>query len=416
MYSPDQSAPSSQPDLPRSVTPARQVGVLAAALVCGAGLLFWIRPTDDPAVAALLLLAILAVSGALGELLLVRGWRNPSFGLDFRRVDPCLPRVLRKLAGLWAIFVVIGFAYWALPTYRADLFAPFRQVVPLVLPWLVGLSVPYIALVDAVQTAPEDALWRIGGIVTGRRGIDRRGLGNYLLGWLVKAFFLPLMFCFLTGYIRSLWAFQFEDEWIVSRAYELLFQTTYFVDVAIGSLGYCMTLRLLGTHIRSVEPTVGGWAIAVICYPPFWDSLSGAYFVYDPDWQWGAWLWDRPILYSLWAAMILCAVGVYAWATIAFGLRFSNLTHRGIITNGPYRYTKHPAYIAKNLSWWLVAIPFVPQDGTLGTALSCSVMLLGVNTIYYLRAKTEERHLMADPDYRAYAAWIDRNGLFRRRW
>lgn len=39
-------------------------------------------------------------------------------------------------------------------------------------------------------------------------------------------------------------------------------------------------------------------------------------------------------------------MAIYAWATIMFGGRFSNLTHRGIITNGPYPWTKHPAYRA----------------------------------------------------------------------
>jgi protein-S-isoprenylcysteine O-methyltransferase Ste14 len=40
--------------------------------------------------------------------------------------------------------------------------------------------------------------------------------------------------------------------------------------------------------------------------------------------------------------------------------------------------------------------------------------LVAVNLIYYTRAKTEERHLMRDPDYRAYAEWIERHGLFAR--
>jgi len=37
-----------------------------------------------------------------------------------------------------------------------------------------------------------------------------------------------------------------------------------------------------------------------------------------------------------------------------------------------------------------------------------------VNLLYFMRAKTEERHLMNDPDYRAYAEWIEKNGLFAR--
>ena len=93
---------------------------------------------------------------------------------------------------------------------------------------------------------------------------------------------------------------------------------------------------------------------------------------------------------------------VYVWATIAFGARFSNLTHRGIITNGPYRYTKHPAYLAKNLSWWLISTPFMLTGSVEGTLRRC--LLLGLlNLIYYFRAKTEERHLSLDPVYQRYA-------------
>jgi len=33
---------------------------------------------------------------------------------------------------------------------------------------------------------------------------------------------------------------------------------------------------------------------------------------------------------------VLLLMGGYAWATMAFGCRFSNLTNRGIVTRGPY--------------------------------------------------------------------------------
>ena len=111
-------------------------------------------------------------------------------------------------------------------------------------------------------------------------------------------------------------------------------------------------------------------------------------------------------------AMIVAVVGV-GMSTAAFGLRFSNLTHRGIITNGPYRWTKHPAYIAKNLSWWLISVPFIAGADWLQAAQSC-LLLAGVNLIYLLRAKTEERHLSRDPVYRDYVAFIAREGLLAR--
>ena len=113
-----------------------------------------------------------------------------------------------------------------------------------------------------------------------------------------------------------------------------------------------------------------------------------------------------------WVILISALNLVYLWSTITFGIRFSNLTHRGILTNGPYRFTKHPAYIAKNLTWWLIAIPFLPIHGW-DMAFKQCLMLLGLNLIYYLRAWTEERHLSWDPTYVSYALWMNENGLFR---
>ncbi len=100
-----------------------------------------------------------------------------------------------------------------------------------------------------------------------------------------------------------------------------------------------------------------------------------------------------------WAAAIIALTVIYALCTVSFGLRFSNLTHRGIITDGPYRFTKHPAYLAKNLSWWLISVPFVSEQGW-GAALRNCMLLALLNLIYYARARTEERHLSRDPDVR----------------
>ena len=59
----------------------------------------------------------------------------------------------------------------------------------------------------------------------------------------------------------------------------------------------------------------------------------------------------------------LFLVLVYCLATVAFGYRMSNMTYRGIITSGPYRFTKHPAYLGKVASWWLISLPFFSNEG-----------------------------------------------------
>jgi protein-S-isoprenylcysteine O-methyltransferase Ste14 len=173
-----------------------------------------------------------------------------------------------------------------------------------------------------------------------------------------------------------------------------------------------MSLRATDTHIRSTEPTALGWLTALVCYQPFWSLLGGQYLAYDSGRPWGVWLASTPWAYAVWGSLILVLVTIYVWATISFGARFSNLTHRGIITNGPYRYSKHPAYLAKGLSWWLISMPFMISDSLLDSLRRCLLLLL-LNGIYYLRAKTEERHLSLDPVYVRYADWIAEHGVLR---
>ena len=88
---------------------------------------------------------------------------------------------------------------------------------------------------------------------------------------------------------------------------------------------------------------------------------------------------------------------------MAFGLRFSNLTHRGILTHGPYAWTKHPAYLSKNLYWWFAVLPFLATTGSLVDTIRNTAVLAMVSGVYYWRARTEEQHLSADPAYVDYA-------------
>ena len=110
--------------------------------------------------------------------------------------------------------------------------------------------------------------------------------------------------------------------------------------------------------------------------------------------------------------MLLTAV--YSWATMAFGIRFSNLTHRGIITHGPYMFTRHPAYISKNMTWWIGSLPFLVTAGGWVEGARNVVLLGLVSGVYYWRAKTEEKHLLADPAYVAYWNWAQEHALVPR--
>ena len=111
-------------------------------------------------------------------------------------------------------------------------------------------------------------------------------------------------------------------------------------------------------------------------------------------------------------SMILILELVYSLATVALGLRFSNLTYRGLVTGGPYRYTKHPAYVFKNISWWLISMPFMVWGANWQLALRGCILLFGVNILYYVRAKTEENHLSHYPEYVEYALKMNEKSIF----
>jgi hypothetical protein len=334
-----------------------------------------------------------------------------STGLDRRYHDPSITRAAVKFLGLLGSLGFVAVGYLVFPAYSDPLYLPFFSMLPVLIPlWLVA-AVPYFYLVDRRMLAPHDGYWQMGELLLFRwRGIDRRILGQYLLGWVVKGFFLPLMFGYMCQDMARLLGYDASAGG--TSVFDTAYVSMYFVDVTLVSVGYLATLRVTDTHIRSTEPTMLGWAVALACYEPFWGFVSGQYLGYRTGYDWQQWLASMPIVYAIWGGVILLLTAAYIWATLSFAARFSNLTHRGIITNGPYRFSKHPAYLAKNLSWWLISVPFLASGGLWDGLMRC-LMLFGVNVIYWLRARTEERHLSADPVYIQYALWIEQYGWLR---
>ena len=329
-----------------------------------------------------------------------------------------IKRVVIKLLALYTIWGTIAFIYWVFPEYRGSFYTPFWTLLLPTLPWIIGLAIPYIWFVDRRMEQPEDGYYLFGIWLLGKGVFEKTILIQLFLGWLVKLFFLPLMIVYFGSNIETLtsnyysWGFVSQK---FQHLYDYLYILFFTIDLAFVCIGYVLTLRLLNSHIRSTEPTLLGWFSALICYQPFMSSLSALYLAYNMDkFNWGAWLEDSETVYVVWGSIILILLFIYVFSSLMFGIRFSNLTHRGIITDGPYRYSKHPAYISKNLSWWMISIPFISQIGDLADIVRACSMLLLMNTIYFIRAKTEERHLMQDPVYRDYATWITENGLIAK--
>lgn len=405
-------------DLPRAPT---HMLINLTGLVCALGVVAWLirQPWgDDLRTLGVVLVGLaFAIPIAVGELFFLHSHRNASTGLHWQRRGAHWPRCLTKLLGFYGVVTSVAMVYWILPEYHGDFYDGYFSLVFTVLPYWLALAVPYFYWVDSKMLAPKDGYWQLGRWLLGRRG-ETDKIGQLLLGWLVKLFFLPLMFVYLGNNLHAMyttdWSGVFSS---FQRLFDVAFNFLYFVDLLVVAVGYVCTFRVLDTHIRSTEPSFLGWAVALMCYQPFWSLFSGTYIHYDQGPSWGYWFWGLEAAYILWGLAILALLCVYVWASLAFGLRFSNLTHRGILTNGPFRWTKHPAYVSKNLSWWMISMPFMVSTSLDQSLRQCAMLLL-LNGVYFLRARTEERHLSADPAYVAYAQYIEQHGIFARvgRW
>ncbi|VWC53570.1 isoprenylcysteine carboxylmethyltransferase family protein [Burkholderia lata] len=401
---------------PRSATPLR-----AGLLGITAGLFaLWItrdHPTFDAATRAVI--ASLAIIGtiALHEIFISRVYLRPSAGLSRQAVRPLgIARVATRLGALTSIYAGIGVIYWLLPEYHGAFYLPFWSLLRSLAPYVIVAAPFYFAWMDRHQRETDDAYLLWGRFLFRReQPASWKPVREMLAGWGVKAFFLPLMTVYLSkdaDHLTASLAHAMHAPATIAT-FVFMYDLSFTMDLMFGTVGYLCTFRILDSHVRTAEPTTLGWVAALMCYQPFWSLFSNNYIRYEGSMFWDNWLMSAPTLRVIWGTVIILLLLTYALCTISFGLRFSNLTNRGIITSGPYRFTKHPAYITKNLSYWMVSVPFVEPLGWQIGLMHCAG-LVAVNLIYYVRAKTEERHLMRDPDYRAYAEWIEQHGLFAR--
>jgi protein-S-isoprenylcysteine O-methyltransferase Ste14 len=237
------------------------------------------------------------------------------------------------------------------------------------------------------------------------------------LALLLKFFFAPLMINWCLGHAGDMGnsLAQFWDslrEGITGRQlfdnslFWACFQLILFVDTLLFTLGYIIETPALRNRIKSVDPTFFGWFICLACYPPF-NDFTGRFLAWQssdfPQYQ-------NTAVHFAANITLLAALAVYSWASIALGFKASNLTNRGIIGHGPYAFVRHPAYAAKNLAWWIGALPnlyLIVAAGNLRQAAYALFALCGWTAIYALRAITEERHLLlGNNGYAEYAARV----------
>jgi protein-S-isoprenylcysteine O-methyltransferase Ste14 len=372
--------------------------------------------------AALLSLVFCGLPMILWSLFIDKVHLRASTGIDWslkRPVAEVLDTSIVKIAGLWATWGLIAAIYALCRWYWKPPYDFSMSVLSYALIPLIFLSVPYVVWLDRNLINPRDGSWHFGAWIAGRGDWDRTEIFHHLRAWAVKGFFLAFMISIVPGGFAHIVTVDASDVLgnPVALA-QLLITAMFLIDVQLATVGYTVTMKPLDAHIRTANPYLAGWVAALACYPPFILVNDGRLIDYSigtrGDNSWHYWLSGQDALLYIWGALLVVLTGIYAWATMAFGLRFSNLTHRGILTHGPYAFTKHPAYLSKNAFWWLAVLPFLVTTGNPADAIRNTIMLSLVSLIYYWRARTEEKHLMADPDYALYAAWMERNAAVPR--
>ena len=228
---------------------------------------------------------------------------------------------------------------------------------------------------------------------------------NIALAFGVKLFFIPLMIPWTVEFAFVIKGMLFDttktySSFVVYFNKYLFLLISYligFVALLYYSFGYLIESSYLNNKIKSVEPTIFGWAVTLICYPLFITFVLIAIPFYTNDM---AFFKNQEITFIV-RIFLLLVMTFKIWSIAALGAKCSNLTNRGIVTKGPYRWVRHPHYLAKLIVWWVTLIPaFALYDfWIIGTMVFWTV-------IYILRAVTEENHLLADEDYVAYCSQV----------
>ncbi len=332
--------------------------------------------------------------------------------------------ILRRAAVKWLGVMGGGFltllGWKLLPEYASPAYAPFFAALRPLLPVIPVICALWICYSEWRLEPVRDYAWHTGLALLGNfREVDWSLVRNGMFGWLVRGIFLPLNFSALAvfiGMFRGNEAAALSGDWPHVQGMVIIMLSALLAASIVP--GYVFGARLTGTQSDKVEQSWFGWAVTLSCYPPLMTAVFGKWLNFtnagpgapaQPEWL--HLLQPFPVALYAVSWLILLLELVHYWGEAAFGLRASNLSNRGIITNGPYRFCKHPVYLVKCLGWLLVWMPFAAG----GTAWACLRLTLawgGVCGIYLMRAWIEERLLSDDPVYAEYGLWMDKHGWF----
>jgi len=215
----------------------------------------------------------------------------------------------------------------------------------------------------------------------------------------VKFFFIPLMlpsaiiyFNYLIELLQTPTSYSNFILFFNRYIFSAIIYTVSFVTLGYYSFGYLIESKRLNSTVKSVDNTILGWTVLLICYVPFFVFVTQIIPFPTQDY---AFFINNEITFVVRIVLSLLML-LKMYAVVTLGAKCSNLTNRGIVTSGLYRYIRHPHYLAKLLVWWITFLPYlVHHFWALGAMIFWTI-------IYFMRALTEEKHLSKDKAYRTY--------------
>lgn len=168
----------------------------------------------------------------------------------------------------------------------------------------------------------------------------------------------------------------------------------------ILTFSYLTDSEIFKDKIKSADTTPLGVLSCIICYYPV-TILTSKFITLSLDTLIPV---NNNLLLVILNILIILVNFIGLLAVLRLFGKSGNLTNRGIVTGFPYNIIRHPSYTMQVCYIILTSIPicFIPNY-TIEEKISLWIGLFIWIYIYYLRAITEERHLMKDEKYRQYA-------------
>lgn len=361
-----------------------------------------------------------------GEIFYLKSHRRERVGLSQGVGQRNWPAVLLKILSYNTTIGLVALGYYLIPEYQKIYYEEFHLFLLVLLPISFVTGNLYIFLFDHRLGSPDDGLLHFGYLITGQwSAVERAKIAEYFKSVGLRAYFVPAMYIYLiasletfiggpAAYLKDNAAYLAD---IPVAGMIMTLMLSYFflmvIDGLFALIGYLMTFRALNADVRSTDSTITGWVSCLICYTPFFEILLLGGLLrdlyYNP--QWFVWFQSHVWLMLVWGSLTTIAMCTEAFTTMTFGIRFSNLTYRGLMSTGLFRFTKHPQYVSKLANRFLVFVPFMSLNGVAGAAWTMFLFGL-VCLLYYVRARTEENHLSIHDDYARYAELMNERSVF----